>query len=56
MVIYMNERSMSFKKFLTNTQTVFTGLFENGEIFNDLQKIRLLLQKVQNPILTQIKA
>ena len=37
-------------------QKIFTGLSENGEILNDSQKIRLLFQKVQNPILTQIKA
>ena len=37
-------------------QTMFTGFSENGDILNDLQKIRLLFQKVQNPILTQIKA
>ena len=47
---------MSFEKFLTNMQTMFTGLSENGEILNDSQKIRLLFQKVQNPIMTQIKA
>ena len=37
-------------------QTMFTGFYENGEILNDSQKIRLPFQKVQNPILTQIKA
>ena len=47
---------MSFEKFLTNMQTIFTGLSENGDIINDSQKIRLIFQKVQNPILTQIKA
>ena len=36
-------------------QTVSTGLYENGEILNDSQNIRLLFQKFQNPILTQIK-
>ena len=35
---------------------MFTGLYSNGDILNDLHKIRLLYQKVQNPILTQIKA
>ena len=34
---------------------MFTGFYENGEILNDLQKIRLIFQKFQNPILTQIK-
>ena len=36
-------------------QTVFIWFSENGEILNDSQKIRLIFQKVQNPILTQIK-
>ena len=56
MLIYKNERAVSFENFLTNMQTMFTGFSENGEILNDLQKIRLLFQKFQNPILTQIKA
>ena len=47
---------MSFQKFPTNIQTMFTGFSENGDILNDSQKIRFLSQKVQNPILTQIKA
>ena len=47
---------MSFKKLLTNMQTMFPGFSENGEILNNLQKIRLLFQNFQNPILTQIKA
>ena len=55
-LIHQNERDMSFKKFLTNMQTMFTGFYENGEILNNLQNIRLLFQKIQNPILTQIKA
>ena len=54
--IDMKDRAMSFDKFLTNTQTMFTGFSENGEILNDSQNIRLLSQKVQNPILIQIKA
>ena len=37
-------------------QTMFTGFSENGEILNESQNIRLLFQKVQNPIMTQIKA
>ena len=37
-------------------QTMFTGFSDNGEITNDSQNICLLFQKVQNPILTQIKA
>ena len=47
---------MSFEKFLTNMQTMFTGLSENGEILNDSQKIFLIFQKFQKLILTQIKA
>ena len=37
-------------------QMVFTGFSDNGYILNNLQKIRLLFQKFQNPIITQIKA
>ena len=37
-------------------QTMFTGLSENIYILNDSQKICLMFQKVQNPILTKIKA
>ena len=37
-------------------QIMFTGFFENGDKLNDLQKIPLLFQKVQNPIMTEIKA
>ena len=42
--------------FLENMQTMFTGFSENGDILNDSHKIRLIFQKVQNPIMTQIKA
>ena len=35
---------------------MFTGFTENVDILNDSQNIRLLFQKVQNPIMTQIKA
>ena len=56
LLIYNNQKAMLLEKFLTNTQTMFTGFSKNEEILNDLQKIRLLFQKVQNPILTQIKA
>ena len=37
-------------------QMVFTGFSDNGYILNNSQKIRLLFQKFQNPIITQIKA
>ena len=37
-------------------QTMFTKLSDNEEILNDLQEIRLILQKFKNPIQTQIKA
>ena len=56
LLIYKNERSMTLNMFLTNMQTMFTGFSENENILNDSQKIRLLFQKVQNPILNQIKA
>ena len=55
-LIYNNEIAMSFEKFLKNIQEMFTGFFENGEILNDSKKIGLLFQKVQKPIMTQIKA
>ena len=45
-LIYKNDRATIFKKFLTNMQKMFTGFSENVEILNDLQKIRLLFQKV----------
>ena len=36
-------------------QTMFTGFYENVEILNDSNNIRLLFQKVQNLIMTQVK-
>ena len=48
-LINENKRDMSFKIFLTHMQTMFTGFSENGEILNDLQKIRLLFQKNSEP-------
>ena len=55
LLIYKNERAMSFEKFLTNMHTMFTGFYENVEILNDSNNIRLLFQKVQNLIMTQVK-
>jgi hypothetical protein len=52
---YKNERTMSFKKFLTNMQAMFTGFEDNDKLLIDAQKIRLLFQKVQSPSLTQVK-
>jgi Ca2+-binding EF-hand superfamily protein len=52
---YKNERAMSFKKFLTNIQAMFTGFEDNDELLTGAQKIRLLFQKVQSPSLTQVK-
>ena len=40
LLIYNNERVVSFEKFLTNMQTMFTGFSENGDILNDSHKIR----------------
>ena len=54
-LIYNNERAMSFEKFLVNMQKLFIGFYDNVGILNDLHNIRLIFQKVQNPILTQIK-
>jgi hypothetical protein len=53
--MYKNERAMSFEKFLTNMQAMFTRFEDNGELLTDAQKIRLLFQKVQSPSLTQVK-
>jgi hypothetical protein len=46
---------MSFEKFLTNMQAMFTGFEDNHELLTVAQKIRLLFQKVQSPSLTQVK-
>jgi hypothetical protein len=53
---YKNERAMSFEKFLTNMQAMFTGFEDNDEVLTNAQKIRLLFQKVQSPSLTQVKS
>ena len=47
---------MLFENFLPNMQIMFNGLYENREILNDSQKIRLIFQMVQELIMTQIKA
>jgi hypothetical protein len=46
---YKNERAMSFEKFPTNMQAMFTVFEDNDELLTDAQKIRLLFQKVQSP-------
>ena len=46
-LIYKNERVMSFEKFLTNMQSMFTGFDDSGETLTNGQKIRLLFGKVQ---------
>ena len=43
---YKNERTMSFGKFLTNMQAMFTGFEDNNEVLTNSQKVRLLFQKV----------
>ena len=43
---------MFFDRFLTNTQSMFTGFEDNGELLTEAQKIRLLFQKFQGPRLT----
>ena len=55
-LIYKNERAISFEKLFTNMQTMSTGFSDNVKILNGLKKILLLFQKVQTPILNQIKA
>jgi hypothetical protein len=52
---YKNERAISFEKFLTNMQAMFTGFEDNEELLTDTQKIWLLFQKVQSLSLTQVK-
>jgi hypothetical protein len=52
---YKNKRAMSFEKFLTNMQAMFTGFEDKDKLLTDAQKIRLLFQKVQSPSLTQVK-
>ena len=34
-LIYKNDGAMSLEKFLTNMQTIFTGLYENGKIIDE---------------------
>jgi len=53
---YKNERAMSFEKFLTSMQAMFTGFEDNEEVLTNSQKIRLLFQKVQCTNLTQVKS
>jgi hypothetical protein len=53
---YKSERTMSFEKFLTSMQSMFTGFDDNDEVLNNAQKIRLLFQKVQSPNLAQVKS
>ena len=55
-LIYKNERVMSFEKFLTSMQAMFTGFEDNDEILTNAQKIRLLFQKVQATNLQQAKS
>jgi hypothetical protein len=43
---YKNERAMSFEKFPTNMQAMFTVFEDNDELLTDAQKIWLLFQKV----------
>lgn len=52
---YKNERTVSFEKFLTSMQAMFTGFEDNGEVLSNAQKIRLLFQKVQNPVLNNVR-
>jgi hypothetical protein len=52
---YKSERTMSFEKFLTSMQAMFTGFEDNGELLNDEQKVRLLFKKVESPGLTVVK-
>ena len=39
LLIYKNERAMSFGKFFTNMKRMFTGFSENGDIFKESQKV-----------------
>lgn len=55
-LIYKNERVMSFEKFLTSMEYMFTGFHDNGETQTDSQKIRLLFDKIQCTDLQQTKS
>lgn len=55
-LLYKNERIMTFDKFLTAMQTMFTGFEENDEHLSAQQKVRLLFDKVQHTLLETTKA
>ena len=52
---YKNEMDISFEKFLTNMQSIFTVFEDNYALLTEVQNILLLFQKVKSPILTQVK-
>ena len=47
---------MSFEKFLTNMQSMFTGFADNEEVLTGKQKIHFLFEKVQSLNLNQMKS
>ena len=53
---YKSERILSFEKFLTNMQAMFTGFEDNDEVLTEGQKIRLLFEKVQSTSLQTAKS
>lgn len=54
-LFYRNERTMSFDTFATKMAEMFTGFANNGEAFQETQKIRLLFEKVMCPQLESMK-
>ena len=50
-----HKRAIYFEKFLNNMKTIFTGFEDKGKLLTEVQKIVLLLQKVQIPSLYQVK-
>jgi hypothetical protein len=54
-LIYRNERTMAFDKFLTNMQLMFTGFDDSEEEMKAPAQVRLLFDKVQCPAMLTVK-
>jgi hypothetical protein len=50
------ERVASSEKFLASTQAAFAGFEDTGEVLTNVQKTRLLFQRIQSPSLAQVKS
>jgi hypothetical protein len=55
-LLYKNERVLTFEQFLTKMQAMFLGYSDHGEAFLETQKIRMLFEKIQHPLLTTTKS